>query len=268
YIGIPKRDEAALACATMAKRTELPPKLRYARQHALSDWGERGQARLARARVAVIGLGGLGAPVVTYLAGAGVGHLTLNDFDQVDGSNLPRQTLYREQDVGRPKTEAARDYVARHNADVTVALVDRRLGRDELAELAATHDVVVDACDNFGTRFLINEASVASTTPLVSAAAIRSEGQLAVFDPRDERNACYACLYSEDDAAEGDCVGQGVFTPLVGVVGSLAAAAVIRLLLAGDSAPGTRLQCIDLAAQDVRSLRVPRDPGCRVCAKT
>lgn len=250
----------------MAKRTQLLPQLRYARQHALGNWGEDGQARLAAARVLVIGLGGLGAPVVTYLAGSGVGQLTLNDFDRVDGSNLPRQSLYREQDIGRPKTAAAKDYVARHNAEVRVSLVDRRLSLKDLVDAAREHDVIVDACDNFGTRFLVNQASVTTGTPLVSAAAIRCEGQLAVFDPRDDHGACYACLYSEDDAAEGDCAGQGVFTPLVGVVGSLAAAAVLRLLLAKDSVPtGTRLQCIDLITQDMRSVRVPRDPRCRVC---
>ena len=246
--------------------TEQNTELRYARQIVLDGWGREGQARLAAARVLVIGLGGLGAPIVTYLAGAGVGELTLNDFDTVDASNLPRQSLYRSADVGQRKTRAAQDFVARRNPHVATRMLDQRLTPDELVREAHRHDLIVDASDNFGTRFAVNAASVAAAVPLVSAAAIRFEGQVALFDRRHSESACYACLYDEDDAAEGDCVGQGVFTPLVGLIGSLAAARALRVLLSESPASGvTQLVCLD-GDGVTRQVRVPRDPACRLCS--
>ncbi|MFK8016594.1 MAG: ThiF family adenylyltransferase, partial [Gammaproteobacteria bacterium] len=220
--------------------------LRYARQIALPDWGEDGQAKLAAARVMVVGLGGLGSPVVSYLAGAGIGLLTLNDFDQVDLSNLPRQPLHGMGALGESKTQSAARYIEARNPGVRTVQVDRRLSIEELCEHVAQHDVVVDASDNFRTRFDVNTACVRGAVPLVSIAAIRHEGQLAVFDARVTEAPCYACLYQRDDETGEDCVGQGVMTPLVGVMGSLGAIEAIKLLLGqGITSPDTTLHCFD-----------------------
>lgn len=246
--------------------TQDEASLRYARQISLEDWGVDGQRRISAARVLIVGLGGLGAPVVTYLAGAGVGTLTLNDFDTVDRSNLPRQPLYRDADAGRRKTGAAADYVKRRNPLVKTRVVDARLDDAGLLAEVRGHDLVIDASDNFGTRFAVSAACVQAGVPLVSVAAIRHEGQLAYFDPRVPISACYACLYGESDAAEGDCAGQGVFTPVVGTLGSLAATRALQALLnKPDPEAPTRLHCFDARNLSWRTIRVPRDPECRVC---
>lgn len=238
--------------------------LRYARQIALDQWGTKGQLRLRRAQVLVVGLGGLGSPVVTYLAGAGVGTLTLNDFDRVDMSNLPRQPLHQAHWIGRPKTASAAAAVARLNPDVRAVTIDRRMSGEEMARAVSGHDVVIDASDNFATRFTVNEACVRSRIPLVSIAAIRNEGQLAVFRADLPHRPCYACLYRNSDEAGEDCTGHGVMTPLVGVMGSLGALEALKLLL-GLSNDDTRLHCFDAITLSWRHLSVSVDPGCPVC---
>ena len=163
--------------------------LRYARQIALAHWGLEGQQKLHRASVLIVGLGGLGAPVVTYLAGAGVGALTLNDFDRVDLSNLPRQPIHDGGGLGQPKTLSAARTVARLNPEVQVTAIDQRLSATQMTRAVRGHDVVVDASDNFATRFTINSACVRESVALVSVAAIRAEGQLAVFRADLDRHA-------------------------------------------------------------------------------
>ena len=240
--------------------------LRYARQIALANWGLEGQQKLHGASVLIVGLGGLGAPVVTYLAGAGVGALTLNDFDRVDLSNLPRQPIHDGSGIGQPKTVSAARTVARLNPDVHVTTIDQRLSAAQMTRAVRGHDVVIDASDNFGTRFTINEACVREGVALVSIAAIRAEGQLAVFRADLTDVPCYACLYSNSDEAGEDCTGQGVMTPLVGVIGSLGALEAVKLLLGSSAAePVTRLHCFDAMTLSWRSLRVTRDPACAVC---
>ncbi|MFK7888646.1 MAG: ThiF family adenylyltransferase [Gammaproteobacteria bacterium] len=240
---------------------------RYARQIALPEWGADGQIRLRRSRALIVGLGGLGSPVATYLAGAGVGHLTLNDFDRVDATNLPRQPLHDEASVGHSKTASAQRRISALNSTLCVSTIDQRLDLPALTEVIAQHDVVIDASDNFGTRFAINEAAVLSATPLVSAAAIRFEGQLAVFRADLEKKPCYACLYSADDDATEDCAGQGIMTPLVGVMGSMAAAEALKILLGSPPADTTWLHCVDLLDTQWRRLRISRAANCRVCSK-
>jgi len=241
-------------------------RLRYARQIALANWGLEGQQKLHRASVLIVGLGGLGAPVVTYLAGAGVGALTLNDFDRVDLSNLPRQPIHDGGGLGQPKTLSAARTVARLNPEVQVTAIDQRLSATQMTRAVRGHDVVVDASDNFATRFTINSACVRESVALVSVAAIRAEGQLAVFRADLDDMPCYACLYSSSDEAGEDCTGQGVMTPLVGVIGSLGALEAVKLLLGPPEAqPVTRLHCFDAMTLAWRSLRVTRDPACTVC---
>jgi molybdopterin/thiamine biosynthesis adenylyltransferase len=207
---------------------------RYARQVALGDVGVEGQAKLAAARVLVVGLGGLGCPAALYLATSGVGRLVLNDFDRVDETNLPRQILYGPEDVGA--LEAA----------------------------VGDADVVLDGTDNFATRFAVNRACVARRVPLVSGAAVRVEGQIAVF-PNDGEGPCYACLYNDEDEWLGDCQGNGVLAPVPGVIGTLMAQEALKLVLGWPSSSRNRLLLWDAKRGDWQSVALKRDPHCTVC---
>ena len=240
--------------------------LRYSRHILLDELGPDAQARFAAARALVIGVGGLGAPVAQFLAAAGVGTLTLCDADRVDLTNLQRQILYATHDVGQPKVEAAAARLAAINPEVAIRPLAERVDGDRLATLVANADVVVDCCDNFGTRHAVNRACVAAGKPLVSGAAIRFDGQVAVFDTRDPASPCYHCLFGEgDEIEETRCATMGVFAPLVGIVGATQAAEALKLLAGiGESLAG-RLLLLDTLAMQWRELRVPRDPECPVC---
>lgn len=238
---------------------------RYARHIQLRDIGPEGQARLLGSRVLVVGLGGLGSPAVMYLAAAGVGHLVLSDYDRVELSNLQRQIIHATADIGRLKAQSAADTVARLNPEVRVSVKDWAMEDDELLEEVAAADAVVDASDNFATRFQLNAACHAARKPLISGAAARMEGQVSVFFPGQPPSPCYRCLFS-DQGDEGEaCALVGVFAPLLGVIGSLQAAETIKVLLGSPNTLAGRLLFIDAATMDWRTIRIPRDPGCPVC---
>lgn len=240
--------------------------LRYSRHLLLDELGPDAQQRFTAARVLVVGAGGLGAPAAQFLAAAGVGTISICDGDDVDLTNLQRQLLYSTADVGRRKVDAAAERLAAVNPLVTVRPIARRVDARELAVLARDADVVLDCCDNFETRHAVNRACVAAGTPLVSGAAIRFDGQLAVFDTRDAVSPCYHCLFGEGEAIdEQRCATMGVFAPLVGIVGSTQAAEALKLLAGvGESLAG-RLLLIDALSMHWRELNVPRDPECPVC---
>jgi adenylyltransferase/sulfurtransferase len=241
--------------------------LRYSRQIMLPQVDAAGQMRLLESTVLVVGLGGLGAPVAMYLAAAGVGNLVVVDDDEVDLSNLQRQIIHTTADVGRPKVDSARDALLALNPELTITTVEARLEGALLRELVDEADVVVDACDNFATRFAINEACFASGTPLVSGAAIRLEGQVAVFDPRVDASPCYRCLYRDEGELAETCTQSGVFTPVVGIIGSLQATEALKLLLGLGEALTGRLLLLDAETMQIRTIRLPRDPKCPVCAR-
>ena len=243
--------------------------LRYSRHILLPELGLEAQERFAVARALVVGVGGLGAPVAQFLAAAGVGSLTLADPDRVDLTNLQRQILYATADVGTPKVAAARDRLAAINPLVGVETIEGRIGPDELGRLAASVDVVIDCCDNFATRHAVNRACVAARTPLVSGAAIRFDGQVAVFDSRDRASPCYHCLFGEGEALEETrCAVMGVFAPIVGIIGATQAAEALKVLAGvGESLAG-RLVLLDALTMRWREVRVTRDPACPVCAGT
>lgn len=240
--------------------------LRYSRHILLDELGPAAQARFASAHALIIGVGGLGAPVAQFLAAAGVGMLSLCDGDTVDLTNLQRQILYATADVGQSKVDAAAARLADINPDVNLRRIAQRIGASELATLVANADVVVDCCDNFETRHAVNRACVVARKPLVSGAAIRFDGQLAVFDTRERTSPCYHCLFGEGDALEETrCATMGVFAPLVGIVGSTQAAEALKLIAGvGESLAG-RLLLLDALAMEWREVRVPRDPECPVC---
>lgn len=240
-------------------------KLRYSRHLALPEFGAAGQEKLLNATALIVGLGGLGSPAALYLAAAGVGTLLLNDFDRVDLSNLQRQVLYTDANVGQAKTNAAAGTLAALNPKCKLELLDRRLQGAELEAAVSRADVVLDGSDNFGTRFAVNAACVKTRTPLVSGAAIRYEGQVSVFDARDQQSPCYACLYPEAGEELENCRSNGILAPVVGVIGSYMALEAVKLL-AGVGTPLTgRLLRLDAKSGELSVTRVKRDPACPVC---
>lgn len=237
---------------------------RYARQIALADVGAEGQAKLGRARVLIVGMGGLGCPTALYLATSGVGRLVLNDFDTVDETNLPRQILFGPDDVGALKVEAAKRRLTALNPAVEIVTLPERLDDTALDAAVGEVDVVLDGTDNFATRFAVNRACVARGVPLVSGAAVRVEGQIAVFTFEDD-GPCYACLYDDEDEFLGDCQGNGVLAPVPGVIGTLMATEAMKIVLGWNSKLRNRLLLWDAKRGEWQSVALKRDPGCAVC---
>ena len=243
-----------------------PTDIRYARHLALPEIGEAGQRKLAQSSVLIVGLGGLGSPAAMYLATAGVGRLVLNDFDLVDPTNLQRQVLYRDTDVGRRKVGAAAAMLATLNPAVHLVNHDGRLDSEALKNVITGANVVLDCSDNFGTRFLLNEACFKARKPLISGAAVRLSGQMMSFDFRQGKGPCYACLFNEDGETLEDCAGNGVLAPLVGVIGTLQAVEAIRILV-GIGAPSTgRMLRFDATAMAFQESRFSADSACRICS--
>jgi adenylyltransferase/sulfurtransferase len=241
--------------------------LRYSRHILLPELGPSAQEKFAGAHALVVGAGGLGAPASQFLAAAGVGRLTLCDADHVDLTNLQRQILYATQDVGARKVDAAAQRLLAVNPEVRVERVAARVGAAELGPLVAQCDVVLDCSDNFATRHALNAACVRARRPLVSGAAVRFDGQVAVFDARDNGAPCYHCLFGDgDELEETRCATMGVFAPLVGIVGSMQAAEALKIVSGAGEALRGRLLLIDALDMRVRELAVPRDPSCPVCA--
>lgn len=239
---------------------------RYARHIVLKEVGGGGQLRLKAARVAVIGAGGIGSPVIQYLAAAGVGTIVGIDDDQVSLSNLQRQTLFGTDDVGREKLAAAADAVARLNLNVRFERHVARLNPANARALIAGADVVVDGCDNFATRLAVADAAAESRIPLVSAAVGQFEGQLAVFRPWEPGQPCYRCLVGSDpERPELSCAEAGVLGALTGIIGSIATIETIRAITPFGDDPAGKLLLIDALAFRFRTIALPKDPGCR-CA--
>lgn len=239
---------------------------RYSRHILLPQIDIDGQERWMRSHALIVGAGGLGGPAALFLAAAGVGRLTIADADSVDLTNLQRQIIHGQNDIGRLKVESARDALGAINPEVEVVPLAARLEEPLLGDIVESADIVLDCSDNFSTRHAINAACVRHGKPLVSGAAVRFDGQIAVFDPRDGRQPCYHCLFpNQGEDRDMPCAVFGVFAPLVGVVGSLQAAEALKVL-AGIGEPLTgRLLLIDLLTQHMRCIRVPRDPDCPVC---
>lgn len=239
--------------------------LRYSRHLMLANLDVAGQEKLLASTVLIVGLGGLGCPVAMYLAAAGVGRLLLADFDTVDLGNLQRQIAHATGSIGRNKAESARATLHALNPGVNVEVHTQRLGGEELAALVAGCDAVVDCTDNFTTRFALNRACVRSRVPLISAAAIRMEGQLSVFDSRRGDSPCYHCLYEEGEDLDASCAQNGVLAPLVGVMGSLQALECIKVLSGTGTTLCGRLLLFDAAGLHFREMQLRKNPECAVC---
>jgi len=243
--------------------------LRYSRHILLPEVGIEGQERLLAAHALVIGTGGLGSPAAMYLASGGVGRISLADGDSVDLTNLQRQILHTTAAVGRAKVFSGKDTLTQMNPEVEVTAIPERLEGARLAQLVASADVVLDCCDNFATRHAVNRACVEHRKPLVSGAAVRFDGQVSVFDLRQPDAPCYNCLFPEDtEAEETRCAVMGVFAPITGIIGTVQAAEALKLLCgAGESLNG-RLLLLDGLAMEWRSVRLSKDPACKVCGSS
>ena len=239
--------------------------LRYNRQIVLRGFDFDGQEKLKASKVLIVGLGGLGCAAAPWLAAAGVGEMTLLDFDTVSLSNLQRQILHHDAQIGMAKVDSARQQLSQINPHLTLQTVNQQLDDEALSTLIAGHQVVLDCTDNVSTREQLNRLCFTSKTPLVSGAAIRMEGQISVFSWRDDE-PCYRCLSRLFGAGTLSCVEAGVMAPLVGVIGSLQAMEAIRLLTHyGDSVAG-KLLIYDAMTLQFRSLQLPKDPACEVCS--
>ncbi|WP_417547026.1 HesA/MoeB/ThiF family protein [Marinobacter segnicrescens] len=240
--------------------------LRYSRQLLLPRFDVEGQLALKQARVLVVGSGGLGCPVALYLGAAGVGNLVLADDDAVELANLQRQIGFDQAAVGRPKAEALAERVRAINPEISVTARVERLEGEGLAEVVAGVDLVLDCTDNFNTRFALNRACVAAGVPLVSGAAIRGEGQVSVFDSRDEASPCYHCLYPEQGNEDLTCSEAGVIGPLVGMIGATQAMEAIKVISGKGRPLVGRLLILDAWQMEWREMKLARDPDCPVCS--
>jgi molybdopterin/thiamine biosynthesis adenylyltransferase len=253
----------------------LPPDRleRFARHIVLPEIGGAGQAALVRATVVLIGLGGIGSPALQYLAGAGVGTLVLVDDDAVDASNLQRQTIYREREIGRDKTELAEMWLRQFDPRLEVKRVIRRVTRDNAGGIVTGADLVLDGCDNFATRLAVSDACVAARVPLLSAAVGRFQGQVGAFAGHLAGQPCYRCYVGDAfDADDCDtCAEDGMLGAMAGWTGTFAALQAIRVLLAGHAAMGDpqwgKLHLLDGLRPAMRTLSVAKDPGCSACGQ-
>lgn len=239
--------------------------LRYSRHILLDEIGIEGQQKLSGAHILVVGCGGLGAAALPYLAASGIGTLTIADSDTVELHNLQRQVAFDEGDVGKLKTEALADRLKRINHTVNVRTVNEKLDGGRLTGLVRAANIVLDCCDNYATRQAVNRACVQTKTPLVSGAAVRFEGQLAVYRPDLPDSPCYACLFDGGSASDGICSLFGVFSPLVGIIGSTQAAEALKILLdAGEPSHG-RLAVYRALEGGWQYFDLPRNPECPIC---
>ena len=243
--------------------------LRYSRQLMLPDVDVSGQQTLLNSHALIVGLGGLGSPIALYLAAAGVGTLTLVDHDDVELSNLQRQIAHHTDSIGLAKVTSAQRSVAAINPGTRVNAVNKKLNAQELDTAVRAADIVLDATDNFDTRFALNDACWHAGTPLVSGAAIRWEGQVTAFDPRRaETSPCYRCLYPSGDDTALNCAENGVIAPLVGVIGTMQALEAIKLLLQFEDTAVGKLLYFDAKRSVWQSFKLPKVANCATCGVT
>lgn len=238
---------------------------RYSRQILMPEIDYDGQLKLSQSHAVIFGLGGLGSPASLYLAAAGIGKLTLVDFDEVDDSNLQRQVVHREKNIGQAKVASAKQNLTELNHHIEIETINEQLSEQQSAELINTADVVLDCTDNFASRFALNRVCYQYHKPLISGAAIRWEGQLSTYDFRSPDSPCYQCLYPEDSGQELNCSQNGVLSPVVGMVGSMQAVEAIKALLNLPTLTG-KLMIIDAYTMMIRTLNLKKDPKCEHCS--
>lgn len=226
-----------------------------------------GQEKLNNAHLVIVGLGGLGSPAAMYLATAGIGKLTLIDDDQVDRSNLQRQIIHNENSIGKHKVTSAKETIEALNSDCSVNTLDKRLNEEDFEHLLSNTDVLVDCCDNFETRFLLNRVCFKTKTPLVSGSAIRWEGQLTTFT-MENNTPCYQCLYDENSSTDQTCSQNGVVGPVVGIVGSMQALEAIKVITGVGALCVGELTLFDGLDMSFHKIKYSKKTECAVCNST
>ena len=242
--------------------------LRYSRHLLLDEIDVAGQEKLLKSHVLVIGAGGLGSAAAPYLAAAGIGHITLIDHDDVELTNLQRQIMHAENCVGKSKVASGKEFLQRLNSSIQIETIQAKATSSLLDGLLPSVDVVLDCTDNFSTRHLINAACVKHQIALVSGSALKFDGQVSVFDPRNSKSPCYACIFSPDEQFEEvSCASMGIFSPLVGIIGAMQAAQALQVLIGfGESLVGRMLLWNGLTTQ-IDEIRISRNTECSVCGK-
>lgn len=240
---------------------------RYSRHIMLPQMDYEGQEKLLESRVLILGAGGLGSPVAMYLASSGVGHLVISDFDTVEASNLQRQIMHGEPDIGKLKVQSAKETLSALNSHIQITTIDHRLEDAELQAQVEAADLVLDTTDNFSSRFALNRMCVATRTPLVSGSVIRMEGQVSVFRADLDDSPCYHCLYKEGEELGETCTQNGVLAPAVGIIGSIQALEAIKVLAGFGETLCGRLLLMDAFTMEWRAMKLKKDPGCPVCSK-
>lgn len=240
--------------------------LRYSRQIMMAEIGYDGQEALQKTTMMLVGLGGLGSPSSLYLAAAGVGHLIIVDFDKVEISNLQRQIIHNTKDIGKEKVVSAEEKIKALNPNTKITRI-HELKDSNIDELVSLADVVLDGTDNFSSRFKINKACVENKTPLVSAAVIRMEGQVATFKGYEDDQACYRCLYSDDTNQDENCTDNGVLAPVAGMIGSIQALQAIKVVLNIGEELVSSVLMIDAFDLTFNKVKISKDANCPECKK-
>ena len=240
--------------------------LRYSRHLLLEEIDVAGQEKLLASHILVIGAGGLGSAAAPYLAAAGVGHITLIDHDLVELTNLQRQIMHAESKIGSNKAASGKQFLEQLNSSIRIETIQAKATGPLLDDLLPSVDIVLDCTDNFTTRHLINASCVKHQTPLVSGSALRFDGQISVFDPRDSASPCYACIFSPDEQFEEvSCSSMGIFSPLVGIIGTMQAAQALQMIIGfGDPLVG-RMLLWDARTTQINEIKIARNLECSVC---
>ena len=239
--------------------------LRYSKQIMLPQVDVEGQQKIMDSTVLIIGMGGLGSPTALYLAAAGVGHIVIADYDQVELSNLQRQIIHQTKDIGDDKVNSAKNKLTELNPEIKVTIANELIHTDNLNELIKGVDIVLDGTDNFESRFEINKVCVENKKPLISAAVVRFEGQVSVFEGHQKNLPCYQCLYSVEGEENESCIENGVLAPVAGLIGTIQALQAIKVILnLGDQLSGSLL-LVDALDLSFRKVKISKDPKCPIC---
>jgi len=241
--------------------------LRYSRHLLLEEVSEAGQHKLKQAKVLIIGMGGLGSPAALYLAAAGIGHLVLNDFDEIEVSNLQRQITYQSSDIGDSKVEITKQRLQQLNPDIKVRSINKQMPELQLSMELTMADLVLDCTDNMATRQMINKACVEAKVPLIVGAAIRLEGQLMFFDHSQADSPCYHCLFPSSEEQTLNCSNSGIIGPVVGTIGTLQALEAIKYFVGLPSGIKNKLKLFDGKTLDWQTFAINKDPQCSVCGQ-
>ena len=244
----------------------IDKQLRYSSHIRLEDFGEQSRQALLRSSILMIGAGGLGSIASLYLTTSGIGQITIVDFDTIDESNLPRQILFKADDLGQNKALITKQRLMEYNSDAVINSIDKKLSEDEMNQLISQVDIVVDATDNLESRLMINKICFNLKRPLIVGAAIRYEGHILTLNNGKDQNSCLNCLYSSSDENLEDCQGNGIMSPVAGIIGSMMANECIKTLIGISNNKENIISIFDLKNNIYKKINVPKNSKCSVCS--